>query len=182
MNRCPPTATNGWVDCGEASRASSARWNVLCLNRERAKNLTGTLNVSARTISTYLEVLKRLQNVASEARSPQGQATDPVDDGSLNARKRRHRIASQGPGAISLPHLRFFFAKMPSPERLPPFWGRNRFWTGFWERGHEQFSESNSPPYRGGRICRAHIQARLRCAEPGSGANLIAPKVPEPVG
>jgi hypothetical protein len=27
--------------------------------------------------------------------------------------------------------------------------GRNHFWTGFWQRGHEQFSESNSPLYRG---------------------------------
>jgi hypothetical protein len=32
------------------------------------------------------------------------------------------------------------------------------------------------------RVCRTHIQARLKCAEPGSGANLIAPEVPEPVG
>jgi hypothetical protein len=45
---------------------------------------------------------------------------------------------------------------MPSTERLPPFWGRNRFWTGFWERGHEQFSESNSPPYGGSHLPLAH--------------------------
>jgi hypothetical protein len=78
---------------------------------------------------------------------PRGQATDPVDDG--NARKRRHRIATPRFGGYLTPAPENFFAKTPSAERLPPFWDRNRFWTDFWERGHEQFSESKSPPYRG---------------------------------
>jgi hypothetical protein len=72
---------------------------------------------------------------------------------------------TQAPTAESSPAPENFFAKMPSTERLPPFWGRNRFWTGFWERGHEQFSESKSPP-TGGSLCRTHIKVRLRCAEP----------------
>jgi len=36
-----------------------------------------------------------------------------------------------------LQHLKTFFAKTLSTERLPPFWGRNRFWARFWERGQE---------------------------------------------
>ena len=43
------------------------------------------------------------------------------------------------------------------------------------------FQNPTAPP-TGGRVCRTGIQARLRCAEPGSGANLIAPEVAEPVG
>ena len=39
--------------------------------------------------------------------------------------------------AESSPAPEKFFAKTPSTERLPPFWGRNRFSTGFWERGHD---------------------------------------------
>jgi hypothetical protein len=63
---------------------------------------------------------------------------------------------TQAPTAESSPAPENFFAKKPSTERLPPFWGRNRFWTGFWERGHEQFSESNSPPYGGSHLPLAH--------------------------
>jgi hypothetical protein len=60
----------------------------------------------------------------------------------------------------SLPQLKIFFQKRPPSERLPPFCGRNRFWTGFWERGHKQFSESKSPPYRGADTHRAcHLPA-----------------------
>ena len=47
------------------------------------------------------------------------------------------------------PHLKIFCKKRLPQKGLAPFWGRNRFWTGFWERGHEQFSKSISPPYRG---------------------------------
>jgi hypothetical protein len=65
-----------------------------------------------------------------------------------------------------------FFAQTPSTERLPPFRGGNRFWTGFWEWGHEQFSESKSPPYPGGRIC----------GRTSSQITLISPEVAEPVG
>ena len=74
-------------------------------------------------------------------------------------RKRRQRNL--------FPHLKIFLQKRP-PQKGYPLSGENRFWTGFWERGHEQFSESRSPPtgpLPGGRI-RAHILARLRCAEP----------------
>ena len=90
-----------------------------------------------------------------------------------------------------LPHLKIFFCKNAFHRKGYPLSGVNRFWAGFWERGHEQFSESNSPPYRGGRVCRRHIQARLRCAEPcqflrgagdGRQSTLISPEVAEPVG
>ena len=47
-----------------------------------------------------------------------------------------------------LPHLKIFLQKR-LPQKGYPLSGANRFWTGFWERGHEQFSESKSPPYRG---------------------------------
>ena len=97
---------------------------------------------------------------------PRGQATDPVDDG--NARKRRHRIATLRFGGYLTPAPEIFFAKTPSPETLPPFWA-NRFWTGFWERGHEQFSESNSPttggshlPQRGVGVCAPALCACAR--------------------
>ena len=43
--------------------------------------------------------------------------------------------------------------------------GQNHFWTGYCQRGHEQFSEFKSPPYRGSHLPHAH-QARLRYAEP----------------
>src|SRR3954470_10125026 len=56
---------------------------------------------------------------------------------------------------IIFSRTRNFFAQTPSTERLPPFWGRNRFWTGFRERGHEQFSETQCPP-TGGSHPRAH--------------------------
>jgi hypothetical protein len=47
-----------------------------------------------------------------------------------------------------IPHQKIFF-KNAFHRKATPFWGRNGFWTGFWERGHEQFSESKSPPYPG---------------------------------
>jgi hypothetical protein len=56
------------------------------------------------------------------------------------------------------PSTKIFFAKRLSHKGYP-FMGRNYFWTGFWERGHEQFSESKSPPYRGSHLPHAH-QAR----------------------
>ena len=51
------------------------------------------------------------------------------------------------------------------------------------------FQNPTVPP-TGGRICRTHIQARLRCAEPCQSdprcrerpITLISPEVPEPVG
>ena len=55
-------------------------------------------------------------------------------------RKRRQRNL--------FPHLKIFLQKRP-PQKGYPLSGENRFWTGFWERGHEQFSESKSPSYRG---------------------------------
>ena len=83
----------------------------------------------------------------------------------LSTRKRRHRLATPRVEGYLTPAPENFFARTPPQKGYPLFWGRNRFWTGFWERGHEQFSESKSPP-TGGRICRMHIQARLRYAEP----------------
>ena len=55
-----------------------------------------------------------------------------------------------------LPYLKFFCKNAFSEKRLPPS-GKNRFGQ-VRGRGHEQFSKSNSPPYRGVVICRTHIQ------------------------
>src|SRR5262249_52400964 len=65
----------------------------------------------------------------------------------------------------ALPHQKIFLQKRLSHKGYPLLGGRNHFRTGFCQRGQKQFSESKSPP-TGGRICRTHIQARLRCAEP----------------
>src|SRR6516164_8896236 len=53
------------------------------------------------------------------------------------------------PPAESSPGTKKFFCKSVVHTKAAPLMGRNHFWTGFWERGHEQFSESKSPPYRG---------------------------------
>jgi metal-dependent hydrolase (beta-lactamase superfamily II) len=50
-----------------------------------------------------------------------------------------------------LPHLKIFLQKR-LPQKGYPLSGANRFWTGFWERGHEQFSEIQESPLPGGRI------------------------------
>src|SRR6516162_9703298 len=47
------------------------------------------------------------------------------------------------PTAESSPAPENFFAKTPSTERLLPFWGRNRFWTGFCQRGHSSANQRN---------------------------------------
>jgi hypothetical protein len=87
------------------------------------------------------------------------------------------RRTASAPPAESLPAPKIFFAKTSFTQRLPPFWGGNHFWTGFCQRGHEQFSESKSPPYRGSHLPHAH-QVRWRCGEP---RQLISPEVAEPV-
>jgi hypothetical protein len=35
------------------------------------------------------------------------------------------------------PGTKNFFAKAVPQKGYPPFWARNRFWTGFWGRGHD---------------------------------------------
>jgi hypothetical protein len=82
------------------------------------------------------------------------------------------------PPAESLPAPKIFFAKASFTQRATPLVGQNHFWTSFWERGHEQFSESKSPPTGGSHLPHAH-QAGLRCGEP---CQLISPEVAEPVG
>ena len=68
------------------------------------------------------------------------------------------------PTAESSPGTKNFFAKTSSHKGYP-LYGQNHFWTGFCQRGHEQFSEFKSPPYRGAHLPHAH-QAGLRCGEP----------------
>ena len=94
--------------------------------------------------------------------------------------KKCHKPTSGIDSIKFLSRTRRFFLQERLPQRAPPFLGRNRFWTGFWERGHERFSESKVPPTRG-RIC-THTKLVWRCAQPGTGANLISPEVAEPVG
>jgi hypothetical protein len=62
-------------------------------------------------------------------------------------------------------HEKFFFAKTPSAEGLPPFWAETVFGQVFGRGGMSNFQNPKVPP-TGGRVCRKHIQARLRCAEP----------------
>jgi hypothetical protein len=57
-------------------------------------------------------------------------------------------VLALAPTAEPSPAPENFFQKRPPSERLPPFWGRNRFWAGFREREHEQFSEIQKSPYR----------------------------------
>ena len=57
-------------------------------------------------------------------------------------------LPRRGSGAISLPHLKIFFQNR-FPQKGYPLPAANRFWTGFWERGHKQFSNQTVPPYRG---------------------------------
>jgi hypothetical protein len=59
-------------------------------------------------------------------------------------------LLALAPTAESSPAPENFFQKRLPQKGHPPFWGRNRFWTGFCQRGHEQFSESKSPPLPGG--------------------------------
>jgi hypothetical protein len=69
--------------------------------------------------------------------------------------KRLTAAERKRPQRNSLPHVKFFLQK-PPPQKGYPFLGQNRFWTGFWERGREQFSEFKSPPYRGSHLPHAH--------------------------
>src|SRR5262249_11035734 len=58
---------------------------------------------------------------------------------------RRERAAS----GISPGTKNFFCINVFHTKATLPLYGQNHFWTGFCQRGHEQFSESKSPPYRG---------------------------------
>ena len=53
---------------------------------------------------------------------------------------------------IALPHVKFFFAKTPSAERLPLSGAETVFGQVFWEWGMSNFQKSNSLPYRRGLI------------------------------
>jgi hypothetical protein len=57
-------------------------------------------------------------------------------------RKRRQRNL--------LPHPKIFLRKRPPQKGYPLSGGRNRFWAGFWERGHEQFSSTHLAFNKGG--------------------------------
>ena len=75
----------------------------------------------------------------------------PLLGGAAVARRSRHaRTLQTNATTTSSPALKIFFAEAPSAERLPPFWGRNRFWTGFLgKRGMIEISPRKSPPTRG---------------------------------
>src|SRR6516165_9273840 len=51
---------------------------------------------------------------------------------------------TQAPPAESLPAPKNFLQKRLSQKGYPPFVGQNHFWTGFCQRGHEQFSEQTA--------------------------------------
>ena len=71
-------------------------------------------------------------------------------DGSLYpSAQARDCSRTQAPIVESSPAPEIFFAQTPSTGRLPPFWGENRFWTRFCERGHEAIFRTQKPPYRG---------------------------------
>src|SRR5262249_26718382 len=62
---------------------------------------------------------------------------------------------------------KFFLQKRLSQKGYPFSGGRNRFWTGFCQRGQKQFSESKSPPYRGSHLPHAHSSSfEMRRTEP----------------
>jgi hypothetical protein len=58
------------------------------------------------------------------------------------------RTEASAPPTEFLPAPKIFLQKRLSHKGYP-LYGQNHFWTGFCQRGHEQFSESKSPPYRG---------------------------------
>jgi len=76
------------------------------------------------------------------------------------------------------PGTKNFFAKKRLSHKGYPLMGRTIFEQVFVREGMSNFQNSRVPP-AGGRICRTHIQARLRCAGP---RQLISPEVTEPVG
>jgi len=75
-------------------------------------------------------------------------------------------VAGSAPESLS-PHLKFFCKNAFPHRKATPFGGRNRFWTRFCERGHEQFSESNSPPYRGSHL--PHVPSSFEMHRTGVG-------------
>jgi hypothetical protein len=95
--------------------------------------------------------------------------------------------ASADSGILS--RTKNFFAKTSFTQRLPPLWAETIFGQVFVRGGMSNFQNPRVPP-TGGRVCRTHIPARLRCAEPcqfrpavpATGTNLISPEVAEPVG
>src|SRR5262249_34638674 len=86
---------------------------------------------------------------------------------------------------------KFFFKNVLRQKGYPLLGGRNRFWAGFRERGHEQFSESKSPPTGGSHLPHAHpssfemrrtVPVPTRGAGDGRQSTLISLEVAEPVG
>jgi len=71
-----------------------------------------------------------------------------------------------------------FFCKNVFHTKATPFMGRTIFGQVFVRGGMSNFQNPKVPP-TGGRICRTHIQARLRCAGP---RQLISPEIAAPVG
>src|SRR4029077_3068338 len=94
---------------------------------------------------TYAFVTKTLWN-GYQMPSEHGQATNPATMTAAERKRRQRNL---------LPHLKIFLQKR-LPRKATPFLGPNGFWTGFWERGHEQFSESKSPPTGGSHLPPAH--------------------------
>ena len=72
------------------------------------------------------------------------------------ARASRRARGGRSRTAESSPHLKIFLRKRLPQKGYPLSAGRNRFWTGFWERGMSNFQNPKVPP-TGGRICRTHL-------------------------
>src|SRR5262249_55629973 len=106
----------------------------------------------------------------------------------FNCRRRPTRWRGQ---RNPFPQLKIFFKNVLRQKGYPLLGGRNRFWAGFWERGHEQFSESKSPPTGGSHLPHAHpssfemrrtVPVPTRGAGDGRQSTLISLEVAEPVG
>src|SRR5262245_58279145 len=87
------------------------------------------------------------------------------------------------------PGTKNFFLQKRLSHKGDPLYGQNHFWRGFCQRGHEQFSDSKTPPYRGSHLPHAHPSSfEMRRTVPvpirgvGDGRKLISPEVAEPVG
>src|SRR5262249_38211040 len=72
--------------------------------------------------------------------------------------------ASADSGILSR-HQKFFCKNVFRQKGYPLLGGRNIFGQ-FFGRGGISNSQNSKVPLPGGRICRTHIQARLRCAKP----------------
>ena len=77
----------------------------------------------------------------------------------LSRWRRCHSALALAPTAESSPAPEIFFQNHPPSKRLPLLGGRNHFWTGFWERGHEQFSRIQKSPLPGVSVGQRHRRA-----------------------